>query len=629
MENKQNKNPHKSKYKIKNEREIDILTGNFISVWSEKFVFIKKARVRTWKGALILSFIAGLVAATIWMVAVNLQTKSGAAGETAILSLEAETETEAEIKELTVGESAKVNIMLNTNANNVVAVKAVVNYNKEELKLIGWNTAESSFAVLGNNECMQANQGNPCEIISDTPENGSISITISKPTPGINSDSATVASLVFEALKKTEGSIISLAYTSQGSYDDSDVILDDATGKDILTAVVPETIIINNPACTSFTYGEWGNCTYDSHKGGYFQIRSVISKVPADCDGNPPEEEVAQSCPAPACLNVTATEWSECARDPEQTEPTKGKQIRSLVVSPEKCSLQNSEEWPTERQCDLPVCSYNYGSWSECLPDKESVENQNSLNGIRTRTAELNEDADYCYVASGDPKTSEYCQVASNTKACAQVSYGEWGACQDNPSSSEYNEGLQTRTVTVEPEGCTISSQDAQPIQRSCEAPACQYAYGEWSACQANGTKTREISIEDTFCTPNNPEPSSEACDYQEPVLLTPTPTPSPAPATLTQDDDEEEEEKDKKKPKISIPSYLTKNRGDKIWWKGTDNEKISHYRVTFGGKKKVKTKRQHIYVPMDMSRGIHILKIKAYDKAGNTKTKTVTIRVK
>jgi hypothetical protein len=99
-------------------------------------------------------------------------------------------------------------------------------------------------------------------------------------------------------------------------------------------------------------------------------------------------------------------------------------------------------------------------------------------------------------------------------------------------------------------------------------------------------------------------------------------------------DDKNEEKKKDKTKPKITdLPSFLRKHRGDKVWWAATDKKKtanngISYYRYSFGGKTYTKTKNPSLIVPANMTRGIHQLKVKAYDKAGNSASKTTTILV-
>jgi hypothetical protein len=62
-------------------READALAEDINSWWGKTFIFIKKTRVKTWKGIFILAFSSGTIAATIWMVSFNIQTSSKAATE--------------------------------------------------------------------------------------------------------------------------------------------------------------------------------------------------------------------------------------------------------------------------------------------------------------------------------------------------------------------------------------------------------------------------------------------------------------------------------------------------------------------------------------------------------------------
>lgn len=60
-------------------RDADQLTVEVSSWWNRSFVAIGKTRIKTWKGVAILAFIAGGVAALIWLVSLNIQSKSDAA----------------------------------------------------------------------------------------------------------------------------------------------------------------------------------------------------------------------------------------------------------------------------------------------------------------------------------------------------------------------------------------------------------------------------------------------------------------------------------------------------------------------------------------------------------------------
>jgi heat shock protein HslJ len=95
----------------------------------------------------------------------------------------------------------------------------------------------------------------------------------------------------------------------------------------------------------------------------------------------------------------------------------------------------------------------------------------------------------------------------------------------------------------------------------------------------------------------------------------------------------------DTKKPRfIKLPRFLTKRVGDKVTFEATDSKskkiktskrnKIKYYKYYFDGKKH-KTKKPYFYIPKGTAKGLHTLKIRAYDKAGNKAKRTVVIRVR
>ncbi len=95
----------------------------------------------------------------------------------------------------------------------------------------------------------------------------------------------------------------------------------------------------------------------------------------------------------------------------------------------------------------------------------------------------------------------------------------------------------------------------------------------------------------------------------------------------------------DTKKPKfIDLPGYLTKRAGDKVHFEATDTKskkikakkgnKIKYYKYYFLGKKH-KTKDPYFVIPAGTPKGLHTLKVRAYDKAGNKAKKTVIINVR
>ncbi len=92
----------------------------------------------------------------------------------------------------------------------------------------------------------------------------------------------------------------------------------------------------------------------------------------------------------------------------------------------------------------------------------------------------------------------------------------------------------------------------------------------------------------------------------------------------------------DTKKPKIfNLPKFLTKRAGEVVYFQATDKKKIGkgrngikRYKFYFLHKK-YKSKNPKFTIPANTPRGLHLLKVRAYDKAGNKTTRLVLIRVR
>lgn len=65
-------------------RDIDVLASDVESWWGKSFVYIKRTEINTWKGALLLTFFAGLAVALIWTVKADLYSFSSAAAESTL-----------------------------------------------------------------------------------------------------------------------------------------------------------------------------------------------------------------------------------------------------------------------------------------------------------------------------------------------------------------------------------------------------------------------------------------------------------------------------------------------------------------------------------------------------------------
>lgn len=426
------------------QRSIDFLAQDVSSWWGRTFVFIKKTRIKTWKGVFILAFTAGAAATMVWTVSLNIQTKSRAADGAQLILDTDDTAVTLESGSDTIN----MILSLNTNSNDVVAVRAIVNYNQQDFEFQSpVDVSNSEFT--SDNTCTY--NGNPCRIIDVDQTNGKIEIVLAKPSPGVSSDSALIAELNFKALRLTSPTSPNFIISDDSDESGSDVILDDGIGTDILSGVTNATVTVSATApspCTDFTYNDWGACQPNGRR-----TRTVSTYIPDGCVGG---------------------------------------------VSP--VTIEN--------------CNYDGGGT----------------------------------------------------------------VCDDNG-----------------------------------------FTYGNWGACQSNGTQSRDItSSSPTGCSGGNPI-ISQSCTYVSPIQDN----------NDKKKKDEDEEKKDKEDPKFkNLPGFLTKHRGDIIWWKATDNKRIDHYTYNFNGKK-ISTKRKHFVVPVDTPRGVYMMWVRAYDKAGNTARKFVTVLVR
>ena len=198
----------------------------------EKFSQLSKIKKRGfWAGILIVLMLV------VWAI------RAKTSGEIADLLLSPTTSS------VVAGTDFNVALNLNTHGNNIVVVKGVVTYNPAEFSLQNWDTSSSVFST--GNSCVYNSK--PCEIVTNDAANGKITIALGKPTPGVNTASGLIANLTFRALKAITPTAqnIKLSYVAYADYTDSDVILDDGVGTDILSTVSNSTITATLPTPTN------------------------------------------------------------------------------------------------------------------------------------------------------------------------------------------------------------------------------------------------------------------------------------------------------------------------------------------------------------------------------------------
>ncbi len=123
-----------------------------------------------------------------------------------------------------VGNTYAIDILVNTHGQNVVAVAAYLNYNPGLFQVVSIDNTGSVFTTEAEN------------VIDNV--NGNVKITSGIPTPGINTVSGKVATLNIKGLADTAPSADNFNFNfTAGSTIDSNVILNDGLGTDIISGV--------------------------------------------------------------------------------------------------------------------------------------------------------------------------------------------------------------------------------------------------------------------------------------------------------------------------------------------------------------------------------------------------------
>ncbi|EKE18742.1 MAG: hypothetical protein ACD_9C00251G0001, partial [uncultured bacterium] len=287
---------------------------------------------------------------------------------------------------------------------------------------------------------------------------------------------------------------------------------------------------------------------------------------------------------APACSSFDYSAFGECQvgdiqyrtvinRTPEGCDPGVVELSQSCTFIPETCT------------------SFTYSEWGICQP-----------NGKQTRTI-VSSSPLGCI--DGTPEELEqscvYTEIVE-AATCTEFTYSDWGSCQQN--------NLQVRTVaTSSPADCTGGLPDLEQECSYSSQVCSEFTYSDWGACVDRQQSRSVTTLGPVGCSGGNPV-LTQSCE-------------TPAQKKVST------KKKDKEKPKFTdLPLTLTKKRGDTVWWKAKDNKGISHYKYTFNGKT-VKTKQGKMTIPADAPRGVSVLNVKAYDKAGNSKSRKVMLLVR
>ncbi len=124
-------------------------------------------------------------------------------------------------KTVNVGDTFSVDVLVNTDGQNVVVVGAYLNYDPTKLEVIGIDNSNSVFTMTVKKTA--------------DPTTGMIKLALGKPTPGVNTASGNVATINFKAIAQASPTYVS--FVTDSDQLDTCVLLDDGKGTDILGSV--------------------------------------------------------------------------------------------------------------------------------------------------------------------------------------------------------------------------------------------------------------------------------------------------------------------------------------------------------------------------------------------------------
>ncbi len=272
----------------------------------------------------IFSFCLIVVLSAVMTIGLSNPVKSGANAE---LFLSPATKT------VNVGETFSVDVLVNTNGQNVVAVAAYLTYDVTKLQLIQIDSSNSVFT-------MQAEK-------TFDPQTGEIKIGLGKPNPGVNTANGNVATIDFKALAEASPTNVVFLMTSPGASDDSgvykangaeDILGSVKNGAYTITSagVTPPTCVINadpvsGPAPLKVSFSTTGSVDEDG---------TIVSNSWDFGDGSPmsggPNVEHTYAAAGTYTATLTLTDNDEatstCSATINVSAPTTGPATTALVI---------------------------------------------------------------------------------------------------------------------------------------------------------------------------------------------------------------------------------------------------------------------------------------------------------
>jgi hypothetical protein len=227
--------------KTTNTRPVDYLTDQVAPWWRKTFVYVRKREVETWKGALILMFVAGVAFALIWSAKTDFNDMTNAAAESTLFFTPASST-------ITNGDNLLLDATIDPGTNKVSAVSLHITYDKDKLVLDSITPSSMFSLVLAP------------AVIDNATGTASIDLAVPTTSPSVE-DLTTIATFTFHAIAIGTDSPIAFTTASLAAADGEagNVVMDRVGATVTITEgvnnITPDSTLYFNPANNTIANG--------------------------------------------------------------------------------------------------------------------------------------------------------------------------------------------------------------------------------------------------------------------------------------------------------------------------------------------------------------------------------------
>jgi hypothetical protein len=379
-----------SKNKPSGKRPVDLLADEVAPWWKKNFVYIGKGKIVTWKGTLILMFVAGVAAALIWSAKNDFYFSSHASAASTLSFNEGTTVS------VTNGATLTLTPKINTGTNYVSIVSLHIAFDQTKLALDSI-TPSSTFGTIEAAASISNTNGTATEDLSVGNANPSVNGTFS------------VATLTFHAIATGSASV---AFTGSGAAADGE------TGN-VVTSTTPTTVTVT---AADSTPPSGGSATYTN---GYFTTASVALTVADGTDsgtGINTSSRIVQRKSATLSAGSCGTYGTFATISPTGTYPN----LTDTTVASGNCYQYQylvSDNAPTPNQATYT--STNTAKVDTAAPTGGSISYTDGYFTTASVTATATDGTDAVSGISTSTRTFQRRSATLSSGTCG--SYGSWG----------------------------------------------------------------------------------------------------------------------------------------------------------------------------------------------------------